>query len=197
MKKLLFSFLITMYLSNIVYANWDSPSFITNQNKNSIKAQQRIGDIVVVGLNLLAFGKALQEDSNEGLKEYLYSATTNTILTLSIKYGVNRTRPDGDSYSFPSGHSSYSFMAATFLQERYGSKFGVPALFSASYVAYSRVASKRHYVSDVLAGAIIGSLSSIYFTTPYKMNIGNTTYNITAKPYVSSSQNGITLNINF
>jgi len=197
MKKLIFSFLINIYFLNIAYANWDSPSFITNQNQTSIKVQQRLGDVVVIGLNLLAFGKALQEDNNDGLKEYLYSATTNTILTLGLKYGVNRTRPDGDKHSFPSGHSSYSFMAATFLQQRYGSKFGVPALFGASYVAYSRVASKRHYVSDVLAGAVIGSLSSIYFTTPYKINVGNTTYNITPQPYVSSNKNGINFNISF
>lgn len=45
---------------------------------------------------------------------------------------------------------------AAFLQMRYGWALGGPAYAVASFVACSRVESKRHYTSDVVAGAAIG-----------------------------------------
>ena len=38
----------------------------------------------------------------------------------------------------------------------------------ATFVAFSRAESKRHYTHDVIAGAAIGIGSSYLFTEPYK-----------------------------
>jgi membrane-associated phospholipid phosphatase len=59
-------------------------------------------------------------------------------------------------------------MAATFIQQRYGWQYGLPAYVAASYVGYTRVASDQHYLEDVLAGAAIGALAGWYFTQPYE-----------------------------
>jgi len=61
-----------------------------------------------------------------------------------------------EGYSLPSGHAAMAFMAALILSRF----FKRPALFFtlAALVAFSRVYIGVHFVTDVLAGAIIGIL---------------------------------------
>jgi len=80
-------------------------------------------------------------------------------LTQAVKMSVNRTRPDGTTLSFPSGHTSASFATATVLQRHFGWKVGAPAYAAATWVAASRVQMKRHFVSDVVFGASVGILA--------------------------------------
>ena len=78
-------------------------------------------------------------------------------VTQLLKHSVRRTRPDGSSRSsYPSGHASGTFASATVLQRHYGWKVGIPAFGVASYVAASRLAENKHYLSDVILGAAIG-----------------------------------------
>jgi membrane-associated phospholipid phosphatase len=80
-------------------------------------------------------------------------------LSYGLKYSVKRTRPDGTSFSFPSGHTSVSFASASVLQRHFGWKAGIPAYAVAAYVAGSRVQQERHYLSDVVFGAAIGMVA--------------------------------------
>jgi membrane-associated phospholipid phosphatase len=80
-------------------------------------------------------------------------------LTQGIKLAVDRPRPDGSRYSFPSGHTSSSFATAAVLQRHYGWKVGAPAYALASYVGASRLSENMHFLSDVLFGAGIGIVS--------------------------------------
>ena len=77
-------------------------------------------------------------------------------MTMVLKVSVRRTRPDGASFSFPSGHAAAAFGSATVLEKHFGWKAGIPAYTVASYVAASRIQMKRHYLSDVMFGAAIG-----------------------------------------
>lgn len=79
--------------------------------------------------------------------------------TYAIKVAADRTRPNGDPHSFPSGHASTSFATATVLQEHYGWKVGVPAFVAAGYTAVSRVTGNQHWASDVVFGAALGIAS--------------------------------------
>jgi membrane-associated phospholipid phosphatase len=75
----------------------------------------------------------------------------------ATKFAIGRERPDGsNSHSFPSGHSASAFATATVVQRHFGWKAGVPAYAFAGFVATSRMASTRHYLSDVLVGAGVG-----------------------------------------
>lgn len=65
----------------------------------------------------------------------------------------NINPPDG--YSFPSGHSCSSFAAATVLLLR-DKRMGLPAIFLAALVAFSRLYNCVHYPTDVLAGILLG-----------------------------------------
>jgi membrane-associated phospholipid phosphatase len=90
-------------------------------------------------------------------------------LTFAIQYSVRRTRPDdGSGFGFPSGHVSVTFASATILQQQFGWKAGVPAYAVASYVAASRIQVRRHYLSDVVFGAVLGIVSARVTTASQK-----------------------------
>jgi hypothetical protein len=78
------------------------------------------------------------------------------------KVAVRRQRPFDESgnqaagYSFPSGHATMTFAAATVLQQHLGWKAAVPTYLVASYVAMSRLYDNRHWASDVVFGAATG-----------------------------------------
>ena len=63
--------------------------------------------------------------------------------------------------SFPSGHTSGSFSAMFALNKWVPKKIGIPGLILASLIAISRWFMGVHYPTDVLAGVVIGYLSSI------------------------------------
>jgi membrane-associated phospholipid phosphatase len=81
----------------------------------------------------------------------------NGVLTSALKLAVGRERPDGrNSRSFPSGHTSTSFMYATVLGRHLGSKVGIPAAMLATFIGVSRLEHDAHFLSDVVAGATLG-----------------------------------------
>ena len=139
---------------------------------NQAKAASDIevaGDWIQILIPSIAYSTTLYLDDEEGEKQMYKSFFTNTGITFALKFGVGRERPDGsNNRSFPSGHTSASFQGASFIHARYGLKYAIPAYIGAAFVGYSRVYANKHFTSDVLAGAAIGSLSSFYFTTPYK-----------------------------
>ncbi len=63
-------------------------------------------------------------------------------------------------YSFPSGHTMHSFAAATAIYFA-NRKWGIIALFLASLIAFSRMYLFVHYPTDVLAGLLIGVISTL------------------------------------
>jgi len=82
----------------------------------------------------------------------------NTAITQAIKVAVDRTRPDGSSFSFPSGHTSSAFATAAVLHRHFGWKVGAPAYAAAAYIGSSRLSENKHYLSDVIFGAAIGTV---------------------------------------
>jgi membrane-associated phospholipid phosphatase len=87
------------------------------------------------------------------------ASIVNATVTGVMKVGFGRQRPNGDSNSFPSGHSSASFMWATVLASHYGTKAAIPGFIAASYVAASRLERNKHHLTDVVAGAVIGYIA--------------------------------------
>lgn len=85
-------------------------------------------------------------------------------LVNSIKYSARVMRPDGTSRnSFPSGHTATAFMNATFLHKEYAhinSLYSILGYSMSSYTGISRSLNNRHWLSDILAGAGIGILST-------------------------------------
>lgn len=174
----LFLTIVMLAAANIVYAG-----------KSTTEKQ---GDILQVLIPLTAYGTTFYIDDREGRYQFYKSFLTTVIITQTLKYTVNKPRPENNGYqSFPSGHTSAAFQGAAFIQKRYGWKYGLPAYAAASFVGWSRIEgeSDKHDLTDVLAGAAIGTLSSYYFTTEYK--------NITVAPFVKSSAIGINLSMDW
>ncbi|MDR1202653.1 MAG: phosphatase PAP2 family protein [Tannerellaceae bacterium] len=86
------------------------------------------------------------------------------VLVNSIKYSARVMRPDGTSRSsFPSGHTATAFMNATFLHKEYAHVnplYSILGYSMSSYTGISRSMNNRHWLSDILAGAGIGILST-------------------------------------
>jgi membrane-associated phospholipid phosphatase len=118
--------------------------------------------------------------------ELVRAQVLTQVTTQFIKFSTQRTRPDGTTLSFPSGHSGGSFATATVLQRNFGWKAGVPAYAMAAWVAASRVQMKRHHLSDVIAGATVGILAGRAVT----VGKGDNTFAVT--PTVVPGGAGIT-----
>jgi len=135
---------------------------------------------------LVTFGSTIVLKDTEGSKEFLKAFATTTVATYLLKRVVRERRPkpyNKSTTSFPSGHTSSAFTSAAFIHKRYGLKYAVVPYILATYVAYSRVQAKKHFVHDVIAGAVLGIASSWYFTTKYK--------NLTITPWSDSQKVGV------
>jgi membrane-associated phospholipid phosphatase len=73
------------------------------------------------------------------------------------KYAIRRDRPTGECCSFPSGHATTAFAAASVIERHFGYRMAMPTLLAATYVATSRLHDNRHFLSDVIFGAAIGT----------------------------------------
>ena len=98
------------------------------------------------------------------LLSHAASLAITTAVVNSIKYTACVERPDATARnSFPSGHTATAFTNATFLHKEYGEVnpiYSVSGYASATFVALGRSLNNRHWVSDILAGAGIGILST-------------------------------------
>lgn len=156
--KFLFQFLL---ISSILFS--------APYRAHSSDAVSTAGDAALVAVAAAAGGMTLWQKDWEGMIQLAESAVLDLAVTYGLKYAVSERRPnDEDNHSFPSAHASVSFASAEYLRKRYGWEYGLPAYAVASFIGYSRVESKSHYVHDVLAGAAIGMASSYLFTTPYR-----------------------------
>jgi membrane-associated phospholipid phosphatase len=77
-------------------------------------------------------------------------------LIVAIKTAAGRTRPNGGSYSFPSGHTGVAMSAAPVLAYHFGPVVGACAYAFAGATALGRMEDRYHYLSDVLFGATVG-----------------------------------------
>lgn len=105
----------------------------------------------------------LQGDSWQGgfrkLKYVWTSMAVTATFTSAIKTLSHRKRPNGKGFrAFPSGHTSGSFVVAATFQELYGSKAGVPLYLVAAAVGVQRIHDNRHWLTDVVAGAVLGTV---------------------------------------
>jgi membrane-associated phospholipid phosphatase len=128
------------------------------------------GDIITELMPVAAFGIAFFKGDIEGEKQWLRATVINEVINTGLTLAFNETslgeRPDGDPYGFPSGHAGFVFAQAGFLQERYGWRYGAPALVLASAVSYIRVNEDKHYWRDVIAGGAMGYGFAMLTVTP-------------------------------
>lgn len=113
-----------------------------------------------------------KDEKMRRLSVLLFAGLTLTYYTVSLlKYWFSRPRPfeamsgvcvlaGADTASFPSGHSAVIFMAAALLSNSLGKRFVFYTI--ACLVAFSRIYLGVHYLSDVIAGSVIGALAGYW-----------------------------------
>ncbi len=103
----------------------------------------------------------------------LLSGAVANGISLGLKGTAGILRPDGTTAnSFPSGHTTNAFVAAEFLHQEYKHRSGwysVAGYSVAGATGVLRMLNNRHWLSDVLAGAGIGMLSTkaVYLAYPW------------------------------
>ncbi|MDR1413861.1 MAG: phosphatase PAP2 family protein [Puniceicoccales bacterium] len=135
---------------------------------------ENVGHAFQYILPAYAFGLTCLQKDYEGSKQFLYAFGSSQLTVHALKLTTREKRPnysEGDKKnSFPSGDSSSSFLGAAFIHRRYGFKQAIIPYGFATLNAYSRVEAKKHYVHDVVAGALISWAFVWLFVDP-KSNI--------------------------
>ena len=111
-----------------------------------------------VSLLLMAYG----DDKNRETGRLMTSTFISTgVIVWGMKEIIGRKRPLDDvvgNPAFPSGHTADAFAGATLLGNRYP-KLRIPLYIGAGLVGVTRIYLGRHYASDVIAGAAIGTIT--------------------------------------
>lgn len=92
-------------------------------------------------------------------------------VVLALKFTVRRQRPPGDwgaiyrntdPHSFPSGHAARAGLLAVLSVGLAPLWFGIVVLLWAPLVSLARVGTGVHYLSDVIAGLIVGVIAGFF-----------------------------------
>jgi membrane-associated phospholipid phosphatase len=164
---------------------------------------QFVPAVSVYALN--AFGIKGKNNLRDRTMLYALSTVISTAIVTPLKHVTNVTRPDGSSNnSFPSGHTITAFANAEFLRMEYKEVspwYGIAGYAMAATTGTLRVYNNRHWVSDVVAGAGFGILSTklaywIYPTIKKKL-FKNKPMNAMMMPYYQNGNGGVAFVYNF
>lgn len=138
------------------------------------KSVQEIGSYPSFGIMgaFYAAGSLLEDDRAKrvAMDAFAASLVSTGVITTTLKVIVGRKRPGetgeayhfrpfGGSYSFPSGHTTQAFSLASVIAESYDKTWvDLTSYGIATLVGLARVEQRPHFPSDVLAGAIIGTV---------------------------------------
>jgi membrane-associated phospholipid phosphatase len=126
-----------------------------------------ISDVGVAGLVGASLGVPIAQRDWPGLGQAALSDGLGEGFALAGKALISEERPNHtDDNSFPSGHTTLAFAAATTLYRRYGWQYGFPAYAMAALTGVARVASREHHWWDAVAGAAFGTGAGWLMTRP-------------------------------
>lgn len=139
-------------------------------------------------VSVIVTSKTSNDTNKEMLQKLDYTISAlvaNGVTTIVLKELVGRERPNGHGKkSMPSGHTSHSFTVAAIANELYGNEVGAVAYLIAGLVGISRINDNKHYLTDVIIGAGLGTIIGRGFAKTYNK-------------YKSTTDNSINLGISF
>ncbi len=130
----------------------------------------RLGDLGLIWI-LTAVLLLLSKYKHYGIELLISIVIGAIICNLIIKPFFKRKRPYDKyetlqkyikmkDYSFPSGHTCASFSSVVILCQT-SLILSIPCLILASLIAYSRIHLNVHFFSDVICGALLGTIVSL------------------------------------
>lgn len=134
--------------------------------------------------------------AQDGLASSLIAAGA---ITPFLKRVTERSRPsqttetivlDEGGASFPSGHTTQAFAVASVIASHYESRWVKTAAYGlAGLVGWARVENNAHFASDVVAGALIGTLVGKMVVRLHK----DESFSVVASPSLDPSSPGVAL----
>ncbi len=116
----------------------------------------RIGKISAVGIIFVII-------TSDQISSHILKPLFERIRPCNFLQNVHLLVACSKSYSMPSSHATNNFAAAVFFSRLFP-KFRIPFFVVATLIALSRVIVGVHYFSDILAGALLGSLIGYLFS---------------------------------
>jgi hypothetical protein len=142
---------------------------LASQPASASDGVQTAGEILRFALPLAAGGYSLYKEDYDGVLQLGVSEAISVGASFALQQFIRVERPDkSDFKSFPSDSAAMAFSAASYLQIRYGWRFGAPAYALAAFVGYSRVEADKHSWGDVAAGALLGWVASEITTVRFQ-----------------------------
>jgi membrane-associated phospholipid phosphatase len=124
-----------------------------------------VGTGVAIALPIAAAGVSYWKNDWQGIGELALTTGATVGTALLLKQIIREERPDNsDDHSFPSDTAALAFAPASYLWDRYGWEYGVPAYGAAIFSGYTRVAAQDHHWWDVAASAGIAWGYTFAFT---------------------------------
>jgi undecaprenyl-diphosphatase len=117
----------------------------------------RIGRLTVIGVLVLI---TLTDQLSSNILKDLIHRLRPCIVLPDVKTPIGCT----GTYSFPSNHAVNNFAAAIFIY-RFFPKLKWALFITAVLISVSRIYLGLHYPSDVLGGAILGSIFGYFFAS--------------------------------
>lgn len=114
---------------------------------------------VLFGTSLawMLYGSARDDRATyEAGKSMLRSLTVAGLTSTLLKVAIPDDRPDGNPYSFPSGHATESMAFAATIGGTYGHRAAAPLYLLSLGVGIQRMDDAKHDLGDVLFGWALG-----------------------------------------
>lgn len=147
-------------LATIIASRFDKEVHDTWKGHQRMSADvSRYGDFWGTGIpEAILIGGQIYFDKNNGIPA-LEGFVMGGIVTHTAKYAIGRERPDSNTKTaMPSGHTQAAFSIAASTTESYGWKAGLPFWALGVFTGLTRLADNAHWLSDVVAGAAVGTL---------------------------------------
>ena len=189
---------------SLILSQTDADEDIQDSLSGSLGGFADIGNIAGNGLTLAGititsylYGEVSDNEKFlETSKALIEAQIITAVMTGGLKLAVGRERPDGSgsriNSSFPSGHVSGSFAMASVFDSMYGYKVGIPLYTFAGFVGLSRISDNKHFLSDVLFGAALGTVVG---RSVAKMHLGEKNNRFTILPHTDGRSTGLVLTL--
>ncbi|WP_306600539.1 phosphatase PAP2 family protein [Geothrix sp. 21YS21S-2] len=168
------------------------------------------GGLVLMGAGYLGFTLLGKEEARSVVVDMGVATVLAQVAILPLKVGLGRTRPAEEKgthdfhplshqNAFPSGHATQAFAMASVLSMRSAEPWvGWCAYGVAGLVGASRLGTRDHFASDVVAGALVGTVMGravVRVNQGIRSRAGRAEFNVT--PAFSPGFKGLTLTARF